>query len=66
VEAKCGLPLVSNVSVFKEVVDYPPFECVFEVVDHPFFVEVLIYIFFGHNHFKKRNNFVHGRSSCGP
>jgi len=25
---------------FEEVVDYPPFECVVEVVNHPHFVEV--------------------------
>ncbi len=39
-------PFVSNASVFKEVVDYPPFKYVVEVVDHPVLVEVLIYIFF--------------------
>jgi hypothetical protein len=26
----------------------------------------LIYIFFGHVHFKRRNSFVHGRNSCCP
>jgi hypothetical protein len=42
--------------------DYPPFEHVVEVVDDPLLVEVLIYIFLGHVYFKRKNNFVHGRS----
>jgi len=47
VEIECGLPLYFKCKCFKEVVDYSPFEHVVEVMDHPPFVEVLIYIFFG-------------------
>ncbi len=31
---------------FEKVVDYPPFEHVVEIVDHPFLIKILIYILF--------------------
>jgi hypothetical protein len=44
-EVECGLPLYFRCKSFQMVVDYPPFGHVFEGVDHPPFVKVLIYIF---------------------
>jgi hypothetical protein len=44
-EVKCGLPFYFKCRSFQEVVDYPPFERVVEIVDHPPLIEVLIYIF---------------------
>jgi hypothetical protein len=46
VEVECGLPFCFTCKCFPEVVDYPPFERVIEVMDDPFLVEILIYIFF--------------------
>jgi hypothetical protein len=46
VEINCGLPLYFKPKSFQEAVDYPPFECIVEIVKHPPFIEVLIYIFF--------------------
>ncbi len=66
VETECGLPFYFKHKKFQKVVDYPPFESVIEIGDHPPLVKVLIYIFFGHVHFKRRNSFVHGRNSCCP
>ncbi len=61
-EVECGLPFCFKCKCFPKVMDYPPFEHVVEVVDDPLLVEVLIYIFLGHVYFKRKNNFVHGRS----
>jgi len=44
-EVKCGLPFYFKCRSFQEVVDDPLFECVVEIVDHPPFIKVLIYIF---------------------
>jgi hypothetical protein len=46
VEVECGLPLYFKRKSFQEVVDYPPFERVVEIVDHPSLIVVLIYIYF--------------------
>jgi len=57
VEVECGLPLYFKRKSFQEVVDYPPFECVVEIVDHPPLIEVLIYIFFWPCPFQKKKYF---------
>jgi hypothetical protein len=51
---------------FQEVVDYPPFERVVEVEDHPPLVKVLIYTFLWPCPFQKKKSSIHGRNSCGP
>jgi hypothetical protein len=45
VEIECGLPFYFKHKKFQKVVDYPPFESVIEIGDHPPLVKVLIYIF---------------------
>ncbi len=45
VEVQSELPLYFKCKTFQEVVDYPPFGHVVEIVDHPTFVKVLMYIF---------------------
>jgi hypothetical protein len=45
-ENECGLPLYFKHTSFQEVVDYPPFKRVVEIVDHPSIIKVLIYILF--------------------
>ncbi len=34
-EVECGLPLYFKHKSFQEVVDYPPFESVVEIMNHP-------------------------------
>jgi len=40
VDVECGLPLYFKCKSFQKVMDYPPFECVVEIMDHPPLVEV--------------------------
>jgi hypothetical protein len=37
---ECGLPFYFKCKSFEEVVDYPPFERVVEIVNHPPLIEV--------------------------
>jgi hypothetical protein len=43
--SECGLPFYFKRKSFQKVVDYPPFELVVKIMDHPLFIEVLMYIF---------------------
>jgi hypothetical protein len=46
VEIECGLPFFFKRKNFQKVVDYPNFERFVEIMDHPPFIEILIYSFF--------------------
>jgi hypothetical protein len=66
VEVKCGLSLYFKCKCFQKDMDYPPFEHIVEVVDHPPFVKVLIYIYFWPCLFQEKNSFDHGKSYYYP